>query len=43
MKQQLLDKASELVALINALPEGDLSAQVADGISRLRFGQSPRL
>ena len=29
MKQQILDKISELVALVNQIPEGDLPAQIA--------------
>lgn len=29
MKQQLLDKIAELVALINEMQDGDLAAQVA--------------
>lgn len=29
MKQQLLDKIAELVALINDMQDGDLAAQVA--------------
>ena len=28
MKQQILDKIAELVALVNAIPDGDLEAQI---------------
>lgn len=35
MKQQILDKISELLALVNALPEGDLQAQLDAALLRV--------